>query len=121
LREKLIRWAKSKFGEISNRDIFNLKEEVGTDKKGNRIRNITMFLKKTEGIQQDWFKEDVFINWTAEIKSIVGDVLALKIFSSEGNEIQYLGGKDRAEKYEEMISKKYNYQFNLVIIKKLEN
>ena len=116
MRETLTRWAKSKFGEISNRDVFNLKEEVVQDKEGNRIRNITMFLKKAEGVQRDWLKEEVFINWTEEIKAIAGDTLALKIFSTEGNEIQYLGGKG-----EEMIGKKYNYQFNLVIIKKLEN
>ena len=118
-----MRWAEEKFGEVSIEDIFNMKEEVLPDKQNRRIRQITMFLKKRKGIREEWLRADVFRQWIADLKEIVGDNLKMQIFSSEGNELRYAGGMikevDKEEEYAEMEKHLYNYQFNLVIWKRL--
>ena len=123
MREKLLRWAEEKFGEVSIEDVFNMKEEVLPDKQNRRIRQITMFLKKRKGIREEWLRADVFRQWVADLKGIVGENLKMQIFSSEGNELRYAGGvikeADKKEEYAEMEKHLYNYQFNLVIWKKL--
>ena len=119
MREKLLEWARKKFGEVSNEDVFNLKEEVVPDKKGRRIREITMFLKKKKGIQEDWLKKDVFNAWIDEIKSILGEVEVLKIISAEANEMRFVGMKQPETGYEEMAQNYYKYEFSLTVWKKV--
>lgn len=122
MREELTKWANKTFGRIEINDVFNLKENIVTDKEENRIRNTTMFIKKKKGIKQDWLKREIFERWIREIKEIAGDVISMKIISSEGNEMQFLGGpipdKSGQKKYQEFTRHKYSYMFNLVIGKK---
>ncbi len=123
MREQLLQWVHSKFGDISIRDVFNMKEEVVSDKKNNPIRQINIFLKKKKDIQQDWLKPAVFSQWTEEVRDIVGENILLKLFSTEGNEMRYAGGlvetKEGLE-YQEQPGNYYKYEFNLVLWKKID-
>lgn len=122
MREKLTKWANETFGRIEISDVFNLKEEIVKDKEGNRIRKVTMFIKKKKGIKQDWLKDETFQRWIQEIKVITGEVIGMQVRSSEGNEMRFLGGlipdKSGERKYQEHFTRKYNYQFNLEFGKK---
>lgn len=122
MREKLTKWAHETFGRIEIADAFNLKEQIVPDKEGNRIRNVTMFIKKKKGIKQEWLRPETFERWVEEIKAIVGEIVLIQISSSEGNEMRFQGGlipdKSGEKKYQEFVTKKYNYQFNLKFGKK---
>jgi len=122
MRKELLDWAESKLGAIEVDDVFNMKEEVQRDKEGRPVRNITLFYKKKKGIKQAWLEKETFDVWRQEIKDIVGDNLTLRIFSTEGNEMRHIGGeyrdKDGGRDYGETEGNYYNYQFNLVIVKR---
>ena len=125
LRLALNKWALEKFGEFAPDDVFNLKEEVIRDKEQRPVRHLTLFLKKKKGIKQDWLEVATFNIWVGELQKIIGDNLSLKIYSTEGNQMQYKGGLMKSDpnnpekrKYEEIAGNYYNYQFNMDIIKR---
>ncbi len=117
MKEKLLGWAIKKFGEMAIDDLFNLREEITRDKQNNKVNQTILFVKKKKGIKQEWLKADVFNSWIMELKEIIGDNLKLEIFSTEANELRYLGGNIKDE-YQEVSGNFYQYQFNLVIWKK---
>lgn len=123
MRDKLIKWANDKFGEILVSDVFYVNERTVLDKQGREIKKLIMHLKKKEKIKNDWLKKEVFKLWADEIKQIIGENLILKIYSTEGNELQHDGRlikeENKSEYYKEAESHIYNYQFNLVIWKKI--
>lgn len=122
IKIELLAWAIKKFDEIEKGDSFHMREEIATEPQtGRKMRQITMFFKKQKGIKQEWLERETFKIWTRELKSIVGENELLKLFSTEGNEMQYSGGilkeKDKPAEYHDLEFNKYNYQFQVVIWK----
>lgn len=125
LRLALNKWTLEKFGDLAPDDVFNLKEEVVRDKEQNPVRHITVFVKKKKGIKQEWLETATFNIWVGELQKIIGDNLSLKIYSTEGNQMQHKGGLMKANpdnpkrrEYQEVTGNYYNYQFNMDIIKR---
>jgi hypothetical protein len=125
LRLQLNQWALEKFGEFTPDDVFNLKEEVIRDKEQRPVRHLTLFVKKKKGVKQEWLETATFNIWVGELQKIIGDNLSLKIYSTEGNQMQYKGGLIKADpdnpskkEYQEVTGNFYNYQFNMDIIKR---
>lgn len=121
MRTKLSEWIDKTFGTVHPRDLFHINEQVGQDKKGNKLRQIVIELKKEQGYKKSWTDDDIRDLWEKQIKEITGDsLLKLEIKSSEGNENKYLGGmanKDGKVEFVEVRDKVYNYRFHLEIIK----
>lgn len=118
----LITWALKKFDETESGDLFTMREEVVPDPQTKRpMKQITMFFKKRKGSEQEWLERETFKAWTEELKAIVGENELLKIFSTEGNEMQYAGGMlketNKPAEYQDLELNKYNYQFQVVIWK----
>ena len=118
----LITWALKIFDETESGDLFTMREEVVPDPQTKRpMKQITMFFKKRKGIKQGWSEKETFKIWTEELKAIVGENELLKIFSTEGNEMQYAGGMlketNKPAKYQDLEFNKYNYQFQVIIWK----
>ena len=122
MRTELTAWARGVFGDIEIHDVFNLKENIQQTKDGRRIRELTLFIKKKKGIQQDWLTVETFNRWRDELGAIVGDNLKFELKSAEGNEMCHMGGvvkrDGRPEEYIEADFNYYSYQFNLVVWKK---
>ena len=122
MKTELTAWVKTTFGDIEVRDVFNLKEEIQMTKDGRRIRELTLFIKKKKGIQEDWLQKETFERWKGELKEMIGDNLRLDIKSGEGNEMQYSGGEvkrdGRPPEYLEADYNYYSYQFTLTVWKK---
>lgn len=123
MRTKLSEWADKTFGKIHVGDLFKLNEEVQPDKEGNRIRNITLGIKKYQGYKKSWTDEETLDRWKEELKQIIGkDILKLDIHSSEGNEINYVSGirhgKDNKEEIKSIQRRIFAYQFTISIIKR---
>jgi len=122
IKIELLTWAIKKFDEIESGDNFHMREEVVSEPQtGRKMRQITMFFKKRKGIKQEWLERETFKVWTDELKAIVGENELLKIFSTEGNEMQYAGGMlketNKPAEYKNLEFNKYNYQFQVVIWK----
>ena len=125
LRLDLNKWALEKFGEFTPDDVFNLKEEVVRDKEQRPIRHIALFIKKKKGVKQEWLETATFNIWIGELQGIIGDNVSLKIYSTEGNQMQYKGGLIKSDtenpgkrEYQEVTGNYYNYQFSMDIIKR---
>ena len=122
IKMALLTWALKKFDETERGDLFTMREEVVPDPQTKRkMKQISMFFKKQKGIKQGWSKKEVFKIWTEELKAIVGENELLKIFSTEGNEMQYAGGllkeTNRPVEYHNLERNKFNYQFQVIIWK----
>jgi len=122
IKIQLLTWALKKFDETESGDLFTMREEVVPEPQTKRkMKQITIFFRKQKGIKQEWIERETFKKWSEELKTIVGENELLKIFSTEGNEMQYAGGMlketNKPAEYQNLEFNKFNYQFQVIIWK----
>lgn len=121
LKVKLLKWAVDTFGELDPNDVINVREDIlNTDKEDEIQQKVVLHVKKRIGVDMNWLEKTTLDNWEGYLKEMAGEHIAFDIKTNEGRELSKVSGKIK-EEYKSMPAIKiYNYEFNLIIIKRLK-
>ena len=104
------------FKDKAINDQFAIMERIRGDKESGLISETKVFVKSYIGWKKILTDKKTISKLKDEIKVIVGDHILIDIQSGEGDKLVWGSGQ---ENLESEISRKFNYQFQITVLKKL--
>jgi len=112
------------FNQPHIEDVVSIRQRIKPDDKGRKLKIINIFIKKYSGLKREWNEREVIKKIQKEIEGYVGKNIMLDIKSSRGNKLECMGMEKPDEsggvKYiQSDIEREFNYQFEIIIIKRI--